>query len=301
MRSALKRAAERALLVPAMVARRLHAGRAVVLAYHDIVPDGEPPAGDRSLHLGQRAFADQLDQLLETHEVVALDSLGKTTDGSRPRAVITIDDAYAGAVSAGVDELVKRRLPATIFVAPGLLDGATFWWDELADPATGLDDGFRAHALITLAGDAERIRAYAAHQGLTSRALPGYCRGAAAADVVAAAQQPGITLGGHSWSHANMAAVDAPRLETEMTRPLAWLRERTAAVLPWCAYPYGLESAAARGAARAAGYLGAFLVEGGWLARDWGTGERFALPRLNIPAGVSLDGFALRLSGLMGS
>ena len=285
-----------------MVSRLLHQGRTIVLAYHDIVPDGEPAAGDRSLHLSQRVFASQLDQLMETHEVVALAALAAPAHGSRPRAVITIDDAYHGAVTAGVDELVKRNLPATIFVAPQLLDGRTFWWDELADPATGaLDDGFRDHALSALAGDTGRIMACAAERGMRSQQLPPYCRGAAAASVVAAAQRPGITLGGHSWSHANLAALDAPRLATELTEPLAWLRERVRTVVPWHAYPYGLQSAAARQAARAAGYAGAFLVDGGWLARDWSAGDLFALPRLNVPAGVSRNGFALRLSGLLGS
>ena len=63
MNRQLKRAAEQALLltgVPALT-RRINRTRAVVLMYHNVLPQGAPPAGDRSLHVGQRAFAAQLD------------------------------------------------------------------------------------------------------------------------------------------------------------------------------------------------------------------------------------------------
>jgi hypothetical protein len=39
-----------------------------------------------------------------------------------------------------------------------------------------------------------------------------------------------------------------------------------------------------------------FLVDGGWLPPR--PDNLFALPRLNVPAGLSADGLALRLSGL---
>jgi hypothetical protein len=37
----------------------------------------------------------------------------------------------------GIPELVRRGLPATVFVAPALLDQRAFWWDRLANPTTG--------------------------------------------------------------------------------------------------------------------------------------------------------------------
>ena len=75
VRHTLKGAAERFAVASGAAAarRRRLRGRALVLAYHNIVPDGEPRVGDTSLHLPQRAFAAQLDLLLSTHTVVPLE------------------------------------------------------------------------------------------------------------------------------------------------------------------------------------------------------------------------------------
>src|SRR5690606_28448975 len=122
---------------------------------------GERAVGDVSLHLPQRAFARQLDQLRRTHEVVTLDeAMMPTSPPRRPRAVITFDDAYRGAVRAGVDELVRRSMPATLFVSPAFIDGGSFWWDVLADES-GLAEEVRTNALETLQGKDEAIRRWA--------------------------------------------------------------------------------------------------------------------------------------------
>ena len=60
------------------------------------------------------------------------------------------------------DELAKRGLPATIFVAPARIDGHVFWWDALSANDGALDRGVRDHALNHLAGADEPVRAWAA-------------------------------------------------------------------------------------------------------------------------------------------
>src|SRR4051794_21760900 len=106
MRSAIKAAAERALLWSGIAAqhRRRMRGRLLVLAYHNIVPDDAPAAGDLANHLPVSAFAAQLDALRTTHDIVPLaDALTPASRrASRPRAAITFDDAYRGAVLHGV-------------------------------------------------------------------------------------------------------------------------------------------------------------------------------------------------------
>jgi hypothetical protein len=86
-------------------------------------------------------------------------------------------------------------------------------------------------------------------------------------------------------------------LTEELARPLAWLREQFPEhSLPAISYPYGLRSPSVETAARDSGYTMGFLVAGGWLPAHGA--DPFALPRLNVPAGMSADGLALRLSGL---
>jgi peptidoglycan/xylan/chitin deacetylase (PgdA/CDA1 family) len=299
-RQLLKAAVEQGLLRSGLpgISGRLHRADVLILAYHNVVPHGERVVGDSSLHLARSAFAAQLDALLETNEVVALDVAlagGASTRG-RPRVAITFDDAYRGAVLAGVEELASRGLPATIFVPPALLNGGIFWWDALT-PAemAGLAPEVRNDALQRMAGKGSAILETAAISELDR--IPSYARGASEDELRRAAAIPGITLASHTWSHPNLAALAPAELEGELVRPLAWLRERFLGVLPYISYPYGLASPAVERAAAAAGYRAALRIDGGWL-RD-GNVNRYAIPRLNVPSGISDAGFRLRCTGLL--
>lgn len=281
------------------VVRRRRVGQTLVLAFHNIVPHGERSTGDRSLHLPQRLFAQLLDSLAETHDVVPLtEVLDAPADPRRPRISITFDDAYAGAVSAGVEEVVQRGLPATIFVTPSFVDGGTFWWDEVADPISGeVPTALREHCLWALSGRAEAIRSWGDGAGLPRFEVPTHQRGAPLQEITRATENPGITIGNHSWSHTNLAALESDQLAEELCRPMAWLRDRFKPVIPWVTYPYGLHSERVERAAREAGLTAGMRVDGGWM--DEGNGSApFRLPRLNIPSGLTVAGFQLRTSGL---
>ena len=153
------------------IMRRRVIGKRLILAYHGVIPHTASGAGERGLFIGERDFADHLDMLSTLAEVVPLAALD-TSDNGRPRVAITLDDAYSGAVNEGVRELAKRSLPATIFAAPGRLNGHVFWWDALADGKGKLDNAVRNHALHVLKGADEEVRAWARESGLpTSDAL----------------------------------------------------------------------------------------------------------------------------------
>ena len=279
----------------AALGRRRLRGRTIVLAFHNIVPNGADPAGERTLHLAQARFGEFLDVLGATHHVVPLtEALDARGHAARPRVAITFDDAYRGAVTAGVSELARRGLPATIFVAPGSVGGGPWWWDELADGDGVVPADVRARALERWRGrDAEIRRALAP----APRSIARHALVASEAELRTAVGNASITLGSHSWSHPNLALCEPGELADEMARPLQWLRERFAAVVPYLAYPYGLWSDAVRRAAETAGYRAGFRIEGGWLSRGAGEG-RFDLPRLNIPHALSSRGLTLRLAGL---
>jgi peptidoglycan/xylan/chitin deacetylase (PgdA/CDA1 family) len=285
---------------PALVARRLARGRALILAYHNVVPHDAPAGGDRSLHLPRSRFAEQLDLLARLCRVVPLDVLLEPPDPAdpRPRAAVTFDDAYRGTVTVGVEELARRDLPGTIFVAPGLLDGRAVWWDVLAAPGGGgLAPAVRERGLGEFRGEDEAIRRWASGAGIAAAPKGPLPVVASEHELRAAADYPLLTLASHSWSHANLSRLDEAALRAELSGPLPWLRERYPRVIPWLAYPYGLASPVVRKEA-AEWYGAAVLSTGGWLPRqplDW-----FALPRLNVPAGLSASGFVLRISALVG-
>lgn len=270
----------------------------LILAYHNVVPAGVEIGGDSSLHLPVEHFAAQLDALRETHAVVPLTDVLSGGQGDGPRAVITFDDAYRGAVTVGIPELVRRAMPATIFVAPAFVGGRFFWWDAMTPAgAPGPAPAFRGHALEECRGDDAAVRRWAESRGRRSRTLPPEAACASEDELRAAATQPGITLASHSWSHPNLPRLDGARLEEELARPLAWLGARFEPVLPVLSYPYGLSSPAVESAAAAVGYRAGVVIGGGWMSpRRF---RPFALPRLNVPAGLSQDGFLVRSSGLL--
>ena len=278
-----------------MTQRRVR-GKRLILAYHGIIPEGETPAGERALFVGQRKFAMHLDMLAEEADVAPLARIDEPGDG-RPRVAITFDDAYSGAVNEGVRELTKRGLPATIFVAPGRLNGHVFWWDALSHVSGALDATVRDYALQELEGADERVRAWADSRALpTCEALPAYAHAATRAELAAAVALPGITVGSHTWSHRNLASIGIADVASEVCRSREWLRaEFGDKAIDWLAYPYGLESAEARAAVAEASYEGALRVDGGW--HRAAEVSPFARPRFNVGAGFTVAGLRARLHG----
>jgi peptidoglycan/xylan/chitin deacetylase (PgdA/CDA1 family) len=274
----------------------------MILAYHNIVPAGSHAVGDRSLHLPQREFAAQLDRLQQTHDVITLNealnsSRGVSPVSDRPRAAITFDDGYAGTLTVGVKELIARGMPATVFVTPSFLDGGSFWWDTYADPVTGLDSTLRQKALSDSRGLAPAVDVLASDRKLRKHELPAFARGASTSELHAALEYEHFTIAAHTWSHPNLATLPDVKLAMELTRPLEWLRQFRIRALPMVSYPYGLSDARVQNAARDAGYTAGFLIDGGWTSTP--PQDLFAIPRLNIPSGVSRHGFVLRTAGLI--
>ena len=300
MHRLVKRPIERAMSSPAVgrITKRRVRGRRLILAYHGIIPDGEAPAGERALFVAQKDFAVHLDMLAAETDVAALDRIDEPGDG-RPRVAITIDDAYRGAVNAGVRELAARFLPATIFVAPGRLNNHVFWWDALSHRNATLDEKLRNHALCKLRGEDERIRDWAARAAIPScDELPAYTQTATRGELAAALRFPGITLGSHTWSHPNLASLGIAEVVAEVRRSREWLRaEFGDKLVDWFAYPYGLESVQARLAVADASYAGALRIEGGW--HRPADVSAFARPGFSVAAGLSVAGLRARLQGAL--
>lgn len=301
-REGLKAALEGGLVRSRLAdAGRLTRRRGVlVLAYHNIVPSGVEVRGDRSLHLPEALFAAQLESLRATHDVVPFDTLFNADGarGRRPRAVITFDDAYRGAVTVGLRHVVARALPATVFVAPAFVGGRFFWWDVVTQAgAPGPTESLRKFALEECRGMDDVVRQWAEGSGYRLSALPADAACASENELRMASKLPGITFASHSWSHPNLVRLRPTELDEELARPLAWLGERFGNVVPVLSYPYGLASPTVERAAASAGYRAGVLVTGGWTARR--PRNPFALPRLNVPAGLSPNGFVLRTAGLL--
>jgi peptidoglycan/xylan/chitin deacetylase (PgdA/CDA1 family) len=296
IRRILKQGAERALS-SALLARfgsRPDRGGVLILAYHNVVEDPGTLRGDRSLHIGLELFRRHLDLIARRAVVRSLDDiLDGTADG--PTVAITFDDAYAGACALALPELRRRSLPATVFVAPGLIGAGSPWWDVIAGPGDGLDPDTRQYCLEELSG---RHRAVLNRAGaVPAPAEHPECRIADWELLQDLREYERVTIGAHSWGHPNLRRVTSAELHDELVRPQRWLQDAfPEQQRPWLAYPYGLYSDEISAAARAAGYEVTFAIRGGWFR---GAEPPPVLPRLNIPAGLSVSGLDARLNGFL--
>lgn len=298
VRQAAKRIIEWSLVAgqAGSIGRWRHRDKAVVLAYHNVLPQGAQPSGDRSLHMPYATFEAQMDHLDRTHEVVSLKQLFEG-DGERkrPHAAITFDDAYRGVIDVALPVLHRRGIPATIFVAPGLLGDRSLWWDLLADPDTGV------------VPPEVRMRALERHRGRHDvvvraeepriREMPSHARTVTVEELLEATARFDVALASHTWGHANLLRLEPAEVESEVERADQWLRKNTGGPSAYLAYPYGLCNRALETRLSGLGMTG-FGLQGGMVSPvDLNDGST-PLPRINIPAGLSLRGFELRASGV---
>lgn len=283
------------------IAERRRRPSLVILAYHNVVPRGEDPIGDASLHVDQDVFADQLDWLLEGREIVGLGEALPVEPGDEAgsRIVITFDDAYRGTMTAGLEELGKRGVPATVFVPPGLLGSEGFWWDRLAVGTAPLDGAVRDHALGPLRGRGQEILEWARAEEIPIQDVPVHARPVAEDELLAHPGPGPLTLGAHTWSHPNLAMLDRREVAEELARSKEWLRARTQHYVDWLAYPYGMANEGVEDAAAGVFDASALVAGGAAVIRGARLGSLHRVPRLNVPRGLSLEGLALRLAGLV--
>jgi peptidoglycan/xylan/chitin deacetylase (PgdA/CDA1 family) len=272
--------------------RRTRPGDRLILAYHNVVPAEWSPHGDRSLHLSVDRFEDQLRLIRDEAEIVSLMELLTTDAPRKPRVAITFDDAYASALALGVSACVSAAVPCTVFVAPGILDTVPLW-DRAAD-AGRWSVADRRNFLWNQHGSAETSLP-------TSRApMPSgnsQLRIANAGELRAAAMLGGVTLGNHTMSHGNLGAMTAVEISSELSAADVWLRAFAPdKLLPIVAYPFGIAPVDPRAAVPTSCASYGLNVTGGWMRAGQSIFE-LSLPRWNVPAGISADGFSLRLRG----
>lgn len=272
-------------------ARWLRPG-AVVLCYHNVVA-GPERGGDRALHLCVNDLRVQLDWLKRHFDVVSLDELHARERAGRSLrglAAITFDDAYRGCIVHGRAVLRSLSLPATVFVPTSAPDSdQPFWWDVVPPEMTASEAG-RERALEQMAGD--RAAILSAHKSEAST-IHRDCLPATWAELVAA-QDEQFRFEAHSVTHRTLPRLSAESLREELLRAAEMIERKLGRRPAWVAYPYGRWSAEVATAAHESGYRGGFTLAG----RDVSVGLDWAsAPRLNIPAGITLDAFAAWVSG----
>lgn len=267
-------------------------GKALVLAYHNIVPAGTVGWGDRSLHLAADAFARQLDVLTSELEVTTLDSIIRSTEQRIPRAAVTFDDAYLGAINLGVQACIDRNVPCTVFVAPALL-GCIPHWDVAAN-ANQWSEGDRQRFLL------ER-RGYGQHSpSRQNDEVAHMLRIATEEEIRHSCTSPLVALACHTMHHPNLAALSTQECVNDIRSSNSWLRARFGEhARDLVAYPYGHAPLDPGVVLDQSGLSAGFVASGMWFDPDHC--DRTRIPRWNIPSGISLDRFVLGVRGWYGN
>lgn len=276
--------------------RRRRSDGAVVFCFHNVVPrDIAGGVGEASLHLDRESFEQLVHWMTGAYTVVPL--LEISTRAARRRslaglAAITFDDAYLGVFLHALPVLAKMGAPATVFVvtrAAGTSD--FFWWDLLADGGA-LSESLRRRGLDMHRGDGETIAKVSPRRA--GQPLP---RVLSAADweTVRAGMSELLVVGSHTRTHRNLAALEGADVQRELRASREEIAERLNTEPALVSYPYGLHTPAVVREAERAGYLGGVTMRHG-LAEA--TGFPLVLPRVNVPAGISVEALECWAAGL---
>lgn len=305
----------------ALVRAALAPSGAVVLMYHS-VPDARVRAFvDPSNAMSAERFDRQMRFLARHRNVLGMSELNDRLDrGESPPAgsvVITFDDGYRDTLDTAAEILARYDLPATVYLATGYVTrGETQWVDRLhtlfecrTRDAFVQDDGER----IALRGAADvgaakrRLGArlitstWEEREALLAR-LEGELAPASAPPRLTldwdevrtlARRFPRFEIGVHTRDHLDLVA-HPDRAESELRACVADAEAELDAAVRHFSYPYGRANAAIRDGVERAGFRSAAVTEPA--ERIGPQTDRFALPRLEAPASMTL--FAFRTSGV---
>jgi peptidoglycan/xylan/chitin deacetylase (PgdA/CDA1 family) len=176
--------------------------RVVCLCYHSI------HQSTSFASVSPDMFERHLAWLSETCDVIPFHGMLEAAfaaQRTRPAVSITFDDGYADNHEVAFPLLRKYRLPATIFVTTGLVDG---------DPAVHARFGKLRGVSV------DEIRALSWSQ-------------------VRELQDEGVHIGAHTYSHPNLVKLDPAGAAKELVRSKATLEERLGRPVNALAYPFG--------------------------------------------------------------
>ncbi|MEP9374120.1 polysaccharide deacetylase family protein [Mesorhizobium sp. KR1-2] len=315
------------------LARPLVGGVGAILMLHRVSAHPRKPHGvNRHLNIAP-AFLDALiaDMKADGYEFVTLDEALKRLAqgrGARRFATITADDAYRDNLTEALPVLEKHGAPITIYVAPGLIDGAVdLWWEVLEDIVNAADtlavNTANGPLMLDCSTPEGRLASNARLQRhLTvevgeqeQRAVLHELACAAGVDpqapsretlmnwdeIAEAVAHPLVTIGAHTIHHYSLKRLDEEKARREIVEAGNVLEARLGTRPRHMAYPYGYASAVGArevDLAKEAGYASAVTTRHGVLQPDHAK-HLHALPRISVNGRYQELGFLrTMLSGI---
>lgn len=292
MRTMLRRVAD-VVIGSAPVTRRSRASNARrlrILGYHGV----DDPA----------RFAAQMEHLAAHYSPV---SSAQVVDWLHHNAAlpdhavwVTFDDGEPSVVEDGLPVLEKHHIPATLFVCPGMLDGAEpFWWQVVAaaqrraliEPSDGL--GASPVGFLKTVPNATRLSTVAElRQRLEARGLSPATRQMTRGQLREFAATGG-TVGNHTWDHPLLDHCDDVEQSRQISEAHDWLTTTLGATPDLFAFPNGNVAQPARRALADLGYRAALLFDHEFSSRQ----DPLSVSRLRANSTDSMDRFRAVVAG----
>ncbi len=254
-------------------------GRGAILMFHRVKPD-QGHSFQPNAHL--EISPDFLDELLELmpqwgYEWISLkeipDFLATRSRGER-FAAITLDDGYADNLEFAVPIFKKHKVPYTVFLVPGFVEGQALPWWILIEEVIRKNETLKLPEIVdglggqaTTKTDVEKKRAfkYLGRHYLTMDqekvfgSLFELCQenGVEAVkfsqetflswdDVNALVTDPLCTIGGHTELHPSLARLSDDAVRDQIVAGLDQITDRIGSEPEVFAYPFGFKSTAGK-------------------------------------------------------
>jgi peptidoglycan/xylan/chitin deacetylase (PgdA/CDA1 family) len=314
------------------LAPRSFAGVGGILMLHRVSPHVTAPLG---IHAGLSVTPGFLDELFpalgaEGYDFIPMDDvpgrIANPTD--RPFLAVTFDDGYTDNFDHGYPVLRRHNVPWTVYIAPGLINGDSHLWWEIAEQAVAKCDQIAINSpngklSVTCGNAGEKIRAFNSIQrhimnDMPEEAVVRFTRELAALagidpdahnkselmdwdQIRAIARDPLCTIGTHTLHHYHLARLDETALQREFSIAMNAIEAETGLRPKHVAYPYGYKQAVGpreTGAAQAFGYETGVTTRHGMLFQEHRE-NMTALPRISVNGKhQNVGDVKLMLSGL---
>ena len=249
---------------------------AIILMYHSVAAEDEARFIEPGNRIAPAVFERQMAFLRRERRVVALAELVDEVDrGRTPPAgtvCITFDDGYRDNLTLAAPILEKYRLPATLFLATGLVERAENQWSDTLHPLSG-----REKERLIEASHEERSAWLARFKGKPPPRLT--MNWDEARELVR--RYPRFEIGGHTRDHIDLARHGGDAARAQIAGCAEDIRRELGVRPRHFSFPYARWCTETR----------ALVVAGGWhsaVGRGEGLriragADRYALPRLQAP------------------
>lgn len=300
----------------APLAKPLMGGVGAILMLHHVSVDAPNPLGMNAHLTVTPYFLDEVVTLMKRMGYAfvdmdeAIERIARPSSGER-FATITADDAYRDNLTEALPVLEKHSAPITVYVAPGLVEGAVdVWWELLEEtvskakivcmPVNGANVSFDCstpaakresfmrlikHLSEDVAEDDQReiVRRMAEAAGIDRR-FAGRSNVMDWNEIRRMALHPLVTVGAHTVHHFNLKRLTEDRALAEMADSAVRIAEAIGTKPRHMAFPYGFPSSVGQREVRLAekaGFTSAVTTRHG-LIRAEHARHLCALPRISL-------------------